>query len=122
MTCETISNVRITDRTVQETILLYVHGAQRGHPRAFLPAAGFDGRRRISVPLLRLMTNKPTGKAADVPRRVHIELQDDMMNDIRVLVENDRLLVPKQSYSGPFRRWRQAAIFASTRRSTCRPR
>ena len=49
---------------------------------------------RISVPMLRQKTVEPVSKEAGAPLRVRIELQDEVMDQLRVLVENDRLLTP----------------------------
>ena len=42
--CDTITNVRVTDRAIEETILLDFTIQQRGHARAVVPAARRDGR------------------------------------------------------------------------------
>jgi hypothetical protein len=47
---------------------------------------------RISVPLLRQRTVTPVSKEPGAPVRVRLELQDEVMDELRVLVENDRLL------------------------------
>ncbi len=44
VTCDTISNVRVTDRAIEETILLDFTIQQRGHPQVVVPAARLDGR------------------------------------------------------------------------------
>ena len=93
--CDTVTNVRITDRTIEETILLNYNIRNAGiHELTFLlPASMADAR--ISTPMLRRMTKAPVGpKVAGSPLRVRLELQNDAMNDLRVKVENDRLLTP----------------------------
>ena len=93
--CDTITNIRITDRAIEETIFLNYNIRNAGiHELSFLlPASMADAR--ISTPMLRRKTVAPVDpKAADSPLRVQIELQGDAMNDLRVLVENDRLLTP----------------------------
>ena len=45
VTCETISNVRVTDREVEESVRADVHGQPGGDTRVAVPTARFDGRR-----------------------------------------------------------------------------
>jgi hypothetical protein len=93
VTCFTVTNARVTDRAVEETILVdwTVRGAGIREVSLVLPAWMKDAR--ISVPLLRQKTITPV-KADDPnsPLRVRLELQDEVMDQLRVLVENDRLL------------------------------
>ena len=110
--CDTVTNVRITDRAIEETIFLNYSIRNAGiHELTFLlPASMADAR--ISTPMLRRKTVAPVDpKAAGSPLRVRLELQGDVMNDLRVLVENDRLLTPG-SHDGP----------AARLRGGCRPR
>ena len=44
--------------------------------------------------MLRQKTVEPVSKEAGSPLRVTIELQDEVMGQLQVLVENDRLLTP----------------------------
>jgi hypothetical protein len=88
----TISNVRITDRGVEETILLSFNVEQAGIRRLAFLLPPWMKDCRVSVPLLRQRTIVPAGAAADSPLGVTLELQDDVMGELRVLVENDRLL------------------------------
>lgn len=90
--CDTITNVRVTDRALEETILLDFN-IQNAGIREFsflLPAGMADAR--IKVPMLRQKAINPTAKEPGSPIRVKIELQDEVMGQLRVLVENDRLL------------------------------
>ena len=94
--CDTVTNVRVTDRAVEETILLDFNVEQAGIRQvAFLLPARMK-QSRIQVRLLRQKTVEPVpqeqGEEALV--RVRLELQDDVMHNFRVLVENDRLLTP----------------------------
>ena len=92
--CDTISNVRVTDRAIEETILLDFTIRNAGvRELSFLLPAEMAGS-RISVPMLRQKTVEPVGKEAGAPLRVRIELQDEVMDQLRILVENDRLLTP----------------------------
>ena len=92
--CDTISNVRVTDRAIEETILLDFTIRNAGvRELSFLLPAEMAGS-RISVPMLRQKTVEPVGKEAGAALRVRIELQDEVMDQLRILVENDRLLTP----------------------------
>ena len=98
--CDTTTNVRVTDRAVEETILLDFNVQQGGlREIAFLlPAWMHDCR--ISVPLLRQKTVEPAGKQAGSPIRVQLEIQGDVRDKLRVLVQNDRLLT-SQTHEAP---------------------
>ena len=94
--CDTITNVRITDRTIEETIFLNYTIRNAGvHELTFLlPASMADAQ--ISTPMLRRKVIAPVDpKKADSLLRVRLELQGDAMNDLRVLIQNDRLLTPE---------------------------
>jgi len=93
--CDTITNVRVTDRAVEETILLdfTIQHAGIREVSFLLPAWMEDSR--INAPMLRQKTIEPAGDAPGAPLRVRLEFQDEMMDNLRVLVENDRLLTPE---------------------------
>ena len=90
--CETITNVRVTDRAVEETVLLDFT-IQRAGVRevSFLLPESMKAA-RIQVPMLRQKTIEPAGGPLTATVRVRLELQDEMMGGLRVLVENDRIL------------------------------
>lgn len=112
--CYTVSNARITDRAIEETVLLDFTILQAGIREIsfLLPESMKDAR--ISVPQLRQKTIEPVSRdALDGVRprsrpttsqpqdsskeaggliRVRLQLQDRVMGQLRVLVENDRLL------------------------------
>jgi hypothetical protein len=91
VTCFTVTNARVTDRTIEDAVLLNwtIKNAGIREVAFLLPAWMKDAR--ISVPLLRQKTVTPVqGDPALV--RVQLQLQDEVMNELRVLVENDRLL------------------------------
>ena len=90
--CNTITNIRVTQRAVEETILLEFNIQEAGI-RAIsflLPDSMRDAR--ISAPMLRQKTIEPVADDAAKRVRVRLELQDEVMGDLRVLVENDRLM------------------------------
>ena len=86
----TVTNIRVTDRTIEETVLLHfmIRNAGIRQVGFLLPAYLADAR--IRVPLLRQKTVVPGGKQGWV--RVTLDLQDEVMGELRVLVESDRLL------------------------------
>ena len=99
-----ISNVRVTDRAIEETILLEFTIREAGIRRLsfLLPESLKDAR--VSAPLLRQKTVTavdplPAGLAGAWVR-VTLELQDEVMDQLRVLVEHERLLT-SQSHEAP---------------------
>ena len=74
--CFTVSNSRVTDRTIQDTILLdwTIKNAGIKEVVFLLPAWMKDSR--ISVPLLREKTVKPVDDKPGSPVRVRLQLQD----------------------------------------------
>ncbi len=92
VTCETITNVRVTDRAIEETVLLNFTIEEAGIRAVEFLLPRRMRASRIQVPMLRQKTVEPAGEDDDAPVRVRLELQDDVMGDLRVLVENDREL------------------------------
>lgn len=92
VSCHTVSSVRVTSRAIEETVLLDFNVRDAGIRELsfLLPAQMKDAR--ISVPQLRLKTIQPTSDGTGAPIRVRLELQDRLMGQVRVLIENDRLL------------------------------
>lgn len=91
VTCFTVTNSRVTDRAIEDAVLVTwtIKNAGIREVAFLLPAWMKDAR--ISVPLLRQKTVTPV---ADDPSRIRVQLQlqDEVMDELRVLVENDRLL------------------------------
>ncbi|MGD0897158.1 MAG: DUF4974 domain-containing protein [Thermoguttaceae bacterium] len=104
--CDTISNVRVTDRAVKDTTLLRFNITRAGVRKLAFVLPGWMADARISAPMLQQKTvtkAKDLGaglKESEMPVRVEIELQDEVMNDLRVLVENDRIL-PADAFCAP---------------------
>ncbi|MBN2218620.1 MAG: hypothetical protein JW719_14685, partial [Pirellulales bacterium] len=95
VSCTTITNVRVTDRAIEETILLDFSIRDAGIRQIVFTLPAWMHDCRIEVPMLREKTIAPTGPGADAPLRVTLDLQDEVMADaFRVLVKNDRLLTP----------------------------
>jgi len=88
--CQTITNVRVTDRAIEETILLDFTIRDAGIREAVfrIPAALADAK--IEVPQLREKKLEPIGDDGKFVR-VRLQLQDEVMGQLRVLVESDRL-------------------------------
>ncbi len=95
--CSTITNVRVTDRTIEEMILLDFTIRDAGIRRlAFrLPARMKDCR--IDHPLLSHKTFTTVGDSV----RVQLEFQDEVMDELSIRVLNDRLLQPSELYDAP---------------------
>jgi hypothetical protein len=92
VSCLVVTNSRVTDRTIEDAILLAwsIRSAGIREVSFLLPAWMKDAR--ISVPMLRQKTVMPASAEPGAPLRVRLALQDEVMGDLKVLVENDRLL------------------------------
>ncbi len=92
--CDSITNVRVTDRSLEETILLDFNVTRAGVRRLdfLLPEGMADSR--VGVPMLQRKIVSPAGEKHPGMVRVRLELQEETMGQIRVVVENDRLLTP----------------------------
>lgn len=94
----TVTNIRVTDRAVEETILIDYTIREAGTRRLVLLLPEALREARVSVPLLRQKLIEPEPGQAGV-LRVQLELQDDVTEQVRVLIEHDRALVagPQQA-------------------------
>ena len=90
--CETITNVRVTDRALKETIYLDYRIEHAGVREVAFVLPPWMANARFHVPMLRQKTIKREREGDDSPLRVRLELQEEMMGDLRVLVENERTL------------------------------
>jgi hypothetical protein len=92
VSCDSITNVRITYRTIQETILLDFSIEEAGvrQIRFQLPNGLRDAR--ILAPRTRQQTITPVEGTSYV--QVRLELQDAITGQYRVVVENDRAIEP----------------------------
>ena len=90
--CDSVTNVRVTYRDIQETILLDFRILEAGIRQVSfrLPASMKDAD--ISAYRLRQKTVTPVEGTDYV--RVLLELQDAVSDDYRVVIENDRAIVP----------------------------
>ena len=94
MSCETISDVCVTDRAIKETILLSFEVREAGIREFRSSCPGGWPTAASASPCCSERTSEPVDTSPDSPVRVRIELQDEVMGQIRVLVENDRLPTP----------------------------
>ncbi len=92
VTCHTVTNVRVTDRALEEAVLLDFSVREAGVREVAFLLPWWMKDARVSVPLLRQKTVERAGQGDEAPWRVRLELQDEVMGQLRVLVENDRLL------------------------------
>lgn len=86
----TVTNVRVTDRAVEETSLLDFTITTAGIQEVKFRLPKHLADARVSVPLLRQKTVTPVAASDEV--QFTLELQDQVMGQLRVLVEHDRLL------------------------------
>jgi hypothetical protein len=94
VSCITLTNVRVTFREIQETILLDYKITEAGVRRITfrLPTSLKDAH--ISAPRIRQQSITPVEGEPMV--RVSLDLQDAISGDYRVVVENDRALAADQ--------------------------
>jgi hypothetical protein len=92
VSCSTITNVRLTERSINETLLLNFTVERSGiRTLSFLlPERMKDCR--VEAPLLRQKTVLTGDDVPEGMARVKLEFQDSLMGDLRVFVEYDRLL------------------------------
>ena len=90
--CDTITNVRVTDRALEETVLFDYRVLHAGVRELAFTLPWWMADARIRVPMLRQKTAQPVNDEEHSPIRVRLELQDEVMGQIRVLIENDRML------------------------------
>lgn len=87
-----VTNVKVTDRAVEETIYLEAEVSDSGIQEFVFRLPASMGQARIQCPLLRRKSATPIGDGADSSIEVHLELQDAIMGQLAIIVENDRLL------------------------------
>ena len=97
ITSSSITNVQVNSRSVEETILLdfNIQNAGIRSVQFELPKSMADAK--IDAPLLQRkeITDNENGNAVNVT----LWLQDEIMNEFRVLIRNNRELVADQSYA-----------------------
>ena len=86
----TVSNTRVTDRAIEDTIILSFNIQKAGIREVEFRLPAYLADARIEVPLLREKVVTPVDGRDQV--LVKLTLQDEVINQLRVLVEHDRLL------------------------------
>jgi len=88
--CDIITNVRVTDRAIEETVLLDFTVRESGIRQVSFRLPAYLAKAIISAPLLREKRITALPEAGQV--RVVLTLQDRVMDQLRVLVRGDRVL------------------------------
>lgn len=102
ITASSISNIRVTDRAIEETILLefLIQDAGIDELRFQLPAAMADAR--ISAGLMRQLVMEPVDAAQpEGLQQVTLSLQDEVIGQFKVLIEHDKVLDDSKLQSAP---------------------
>ncbi len=104
VTCDTISNIRVTGRAIEETVWLDFNIRDAGIRQIVFQLPAWMKDARIKAPLLRQKTIEDLEESASANSsadkiRVRLELQDEVMGPFRVLVENDRLLTNETHFA-----------------------
>ncbi len=92
------TNVRVTDRSVEETMLLDWTIREAGVHQFSVVLPSWMRDAEVRAPLVRSIQRIPLAGGNDAPIRFLIELQDDVLGSYRVLLLNDR---PRQAGKAP---------------------
>jgi hypothetical protein len=92
VTCVTVTNVRVTYREIQETILLDFQIAEAGVRSISFRLPAWLRLAHIAAPRLRQKRVEPIEGEDNV--RVTLELQDAIIGQYRVVLEHDRAILP----------------------------
>lgn len=96
--CSTITNIRATSSVLEATTLLDFEIVRAGIRRIEFELPAWMKDARIEAPLLRRKTVVPTGRDAESPVLVLLDLQEDVLRQYRVLIQADRRLRPETDY------------------------
>lgn len=97
VTCDTITNVNLQSQQLEETIMLEYKISRSGIRKLEFLLPYWMKDAKIDVPMLQLKRIEPLRENdAQSPLKVTLTLQDDVMNELRVLVRNERLLQPEK--------------------------
>jgi hypothetical protein len=94
ITCDTVTNVRLTYREIQETILLDFRIERAGVRQIVFRLPIWLRDAQITAPMIRQQTVVPVEGQDEV--RVTLDLQDAMTGQYRVVIENDRVITPDE--------------------------
>ncbi|MDP6443903.1 MAG: hypothetical protein QF805_08950 [Pirellulaceae bacterium] len=98
ITCTTVTNVRVSDQTIEETILLQFKVRHAGVRELTFLAPATLAAARVQAPLLRRKTIEPIEDNED-QIRFRLELQEEVMGDILIVVERDRLHTSDEQFA-----------------------
>ncbi len=121
--CETISNVKTTPQSVEETILFDFSIEKAGIRAVEFSLPSWMRDASIEVPMLQRKILSPVSEGEESPVAVRLELQEDVMEQLRVLVRADRKLQAETDYHvsvptiGTGRTGRQYIVMENDRRS-----
>ncbi|QDV24369.1 hypothetical protein [Aureliella helgolandensis] len=85
------SNVRVSDRVIEETLLLLANIESAGIREFTFLLPPELASASIRAPLLRRQTVTPVDETPNSLLRVHLELQDAILGELAIVVEHDRL-------------------------------
>ena len=94
ITCDTVTNVRLTYREIQETILLDFRIERAGIRQIVFRLPAWLRDAQVTAPMIRQQTIEAVAGKDEV--RVTLDLQDAMTVQYRVVIENDRVVTPDQ--------------------------
>ncbi|MDR0338465.1 MAG: hypothetical protein LBI18_15445 [Planctomycetaceae bacterium] len=97
--CSTITNVRTTVDAIEETTLLDFDITKAGVKNIEFVLPSWMSNAKIDAPFLRRKTVTPLDtKNADSPVLVRLELHEEIMEQLRVLIQTDRRLQTETDY------------------------
>ncbi|MFZ5829789.1 MAG: hypothetical protein ACOY3P_06865, partial [Planctomycetota bacterium] len=97
VSAETITNVSLTMHAVRETVYLDYQVANAGVRKLAFTLPEWMNGARVRAPMLR----QKSVETADGRARFLLEFQDELMGNLKIVVENDRLLVHDREYQAP---------------------
>ncbi len=87
-----VSNIKVTDRSIEETLFFEFTIRTAGIRQISLVVPGYLARCRVSGPLIRSQTWTPITTDADSAVRLVVELQEEVMGQYSLILEHDRML------------------------------
>ncbi len=92
VTAYSISNIKVTDRSIEETLFFEFTIRTAGIRQISLVVPGSFNNCRVRGPLMRTQTWTPINDAPGAAVRLVIELQEEVMGQYSLILENDRVL------------------------------
>lgn len=87
-----ISNIKVTDRSIEETLFFEFTIRTTGIRQISIVVPAYLAKCRVRGPLIRGQTWTPISTDADAPVRLVVELQEEVMGQYSLILENDRIL------------------------------